>query len=235
MSIFVLALDLGQAQDYSALVINEAIGTKKAITLQSIEPVTGLPMPISRPVEILPITEMRIRHIERFPLGTRYSSIAGFVAERLQACPQPRHLVVDETGVGIGVIEMLARLRPIGITITGGNDATCPAPGKYRVPKRDLISPLQVRLQDGTLRIARSLPHADLLIKEMLAFRAKISASGHDTYEAWREAEHDDLVLAAGMSSWMAEELFRQHQREVEDAILQNAVDVQGEYRISAI
>lgn len=33
----------------------------------------------------------------------------------------------------------------------------------------------------------------------------KISASGHDTYEAWREGIHDDTVLATAIAIWYAE------------------------------
>jgi hypothetical protein len=40
---------------------------------------------------------------------------------------------------------------------------------------------------------------------ELLNFRVKINlASGHDSYEAWREGDHDDLVLAAAMAVWSA-------------------------------
>jgi hypothetical protein len=42
-------------------------------------------------------------------------------------------------------------------------------------------------------------------LRELLNFRVKISLSGHDTYEAWREQEHDDLVLAVGLAAWLAE------------------------------
>lgn len=33
-------------------------------------------------------------------------------------------------------------------------------------------------------------------------FKVKISTSGHDSYEAWREGDHDDLVLAALLALW---------------------------------
>jgi hypothetical protein len=43
---------------------------------------------------------------------------------------------------------------------------------------------------------------ADALADELLAFRAKISARGHHTSEAWRESDHDDLVLALALACW---------------------------------
>ncbi|MEJ7861626.1 MAG: hypothetical protein WKF90_08310 [Pyrinomonadaceae bacterium] len=32
----------------------------------------------------------------------------------------------------------------------------------------------------------------------------KINDSAHDTYGAWREGTHDDLVLAAALALWCA-------------------------------
>ena len=32
-----------------------------------------------------------------------------------------------------------------------------------------------------------------------------MSSAGNDTYEAWRESDHDDLVLAAAIACWYGE------------------------------
>jgi hypothetical protein len=51
------------------------------------------------------------------------------------------------------------------------------------------------------------LPEAEILKKELLNFRMKIDPkTAHDSYEHWRESEHDDLVLAVSMAAW-----FRQY------------------------
>ena len=100
--------------------------------------------------------------------------------------PHPRYLVVDETGAGRPVVEMLGHLQPHGITITGTGKPVLTAPMHANVPKRDLVGAAQVALQNGILKIGRILKHADTLGPELLAFRAKISDSGHDTYSAWR-------------------------------------------------
>jgi len=34
-------------------------------------------------------------------------------------------------------------------------------------------------------------------------------ATGHDSYEAWREGDHDDLVLAVAMACWTGERYLR--------------------------
>ena len=46
---------------------------------------------------------------------------------------------------------------------------------------------------------------AETLKQELLNFRVKVNVStAHDSYEAWREGDHDDLVLATGLALWGA-------------------------------
>jgi hypothetical protein len=64
-------------------------------------------------------------------------------------------LVVDATGVGGPVVD-LARARGLGrglmpVTITGGSGENVSARDGYRVPKRDLITGLQVAFETKTL------------------------------------------------------------------------------------
>jgi hypothetical protein len=97
-----------------------------------------------------------------------------------------------------------AGLRPVPIWITGGANIT--RKGQIiRVPKRHLVSVLQVLLQSQRLKFARDLAEQEILIQELLNFRVKITASANDTYEAWREGQHDDLVLGLSMACWYAE------------------------------
>ena len=191
MPIFVLGLDLGQSQDFTAQVIVQADGTHYD---------THLVGP--------PLVHCDVRHIDRYDLGTSYQDISADIGKRFAKVPKPRYLVVDETGVGRPVMEMLGFLQPHGITITGTGNASLVAPMHAHVPKRDLVGAAQVALQNKVLRIARSLKHADTLVRELLAFRAKISDSGHDSYSAWRERDHDDLVLACSMAVWFAREVY---------------------------
>ncbi len=44
-----------------------------------------------------------------------------------------------------------------------------------------------------------------MLVEELQNFKLKITTAGNDTYEAWRESDHDDLVLAAAMAAWLCE------------------------------
>lgn len=52
---------------------------------------------------------------------------------------------------------------------------------------------------------ASSLPDADLLVKELHNFRTKVSLNTSDPLTAWREGQHDDLVLALGLAVWAGE------------------------------
>jgi hypothetical protein len=60
--------------------------------------------------------------------------------------------------------------------------------------------------RSGQLKIADALPLKDTLVKELLNFRVKINIStAHDSYEAWREGDHDDLVLCVALACWAGE------------------------------
>jgi hypothetical protein len=44
------------------------------------------------------------------------------------------------------------------------------------------------------------------LVKELENFKVKVSTrTAHDSYEAWRESDHDDLVLALALACWWRE------------------------------
>lgn len=163
------------------------------------------------------ITEDRfhLRYLERLKLGTPYPEVARYVTDLLKT-PElagKTFCVVDATGVGRPVVDMLreAEIKPLAaVTITGGDTVSRVETGRYfepeyRVPKRDLVSTIQVLLQNDRLKIAEGLPLAQILVRELQNFRVKISiATGHDSYEAWREGDHDDLVLAVAMACWYA-------------------------------
>lgn len=59
--------------------------------------------------------------------------------------------------------------------------------------------------QTERLKVAASLPEAATLTHELQNFQVKISLdTAHDSYGAWREGAHDDLVLAVCMALWIA-------------------------------
>src|SRR5262249_17008400 len=148
-------------------------------------------------------------HLERFELGTPYPAIADRIVELFAEPPLAgATLVVDQTGVGRAVVDMIRQARPKAtlrpITITAGHDVVADGAG-WHVPKKELVSVLQVLLQSRRLQVARRLPMAGVLTKELETFRVKITASAHETFEAWREREHDDLVLSVALAAWVGE------------------------------
>jgi len=182
MNRFFVGLDLGQAQDYTALSVVEVIPEKRGKKT---------------------VNNFQIRHLQRFPLGTPYPDIVKSVVSLLDSIGKGE-LVVDATGVGRPVVDLLKKedLYPIEIIIHGG-DSTTHEGSIWRVPKRDLISTLTVAFQTGNLKIASALPDAKTLIDELLNFKVKINLkTAHDSYEAWRDGQHDDLVLSVALACW---------------------------------
>ena len=224
---YYVGLDLGQSQDYTALTVVEEpvwvstdalqaggwawqmnIGegswvSPSSLSQWQLEEVLSINYHYGRPPEV----PLSLRHLERFELGTRYPVIIDRIRGLLSSGALRNKrvaLLVDKTGVGASVVDSLARagLSPIAVTIHGGSRVSRDEHG-YRVPKRDLVSAVQVLLQNGRLRIAEGLPLAETLRSELLNFRLKIDPkTAHDSYEHWREADHDDLVLAAAMACW---------------------------------
>jgi hypothetical protein len=117
-------------------------------------------------------------------------------------------LVVDATGVGRAVVDLLRQAELpamlVPITITAGHAAAREKDG-YHVAKKHLAGVLQVLLQQQRLKVSE-LSEREVLLREMRAFRVKVvAATGHETFEAWRERDHDDLVLSVALACWLAE------------------------------
>jgi hypothetical protein len=192
----VLSVDLGTKGDYTAIVLLEVVPRRQE---------KGKPLHLHEDYTV--INEIHCRFMERMELGTKYTEVVERVKEiYLHPENQGRTLlIVDETGVGIPVIEMMRSrgLPPIGITITGGKSVTNKDTG-YTVPKRDIVSTLQVIFQSRRLKLSRGLPEEAVrhFVHELNNFKAKITESKHDTYEAAKESDHDDLVMSMGMGVW---------------------------------
>ena len=186
------ALDLGQAQDFTAWVITERSSTLVADHPRKWE------------------HETSVRHIERFPPGTAYAEIFGTLRERYIHQPlNNTTLVVDQTGVGKPVMDLLSHTkipcsrRKVSITTatTDGADGV----GGWLIPKKDLVGLLQVMLQNRKIKIAESLDYASVLMEELQHFQMKTSLVSDTADISWRERPHDDLVLALALACWQAE------------------------------
>jgi hypothetical protein len=64
-----------------------------------------------------------------------------------------------------------------------------------------------VLLQTRRPPIANALPDVAIQAREMETFRVKVTAAANETFGAWREGQHDDLVLAVALAAWMGERL----------------------------
>ena len=171
---FIVGADIGQAHDPTALAVGELVERG-----------------------------FHLRHLERLPLGTPYPAIVERIGATMKALPAPGVLVVDATGVGRPVLDMLraAGLDPIAVSITGGRTVTFDG-HMWRVPKRVLIRALVTAFEGGRLKVARGLRYAGALKRELQAFERRINARGHDAYNG--SGEHDDLVVAAALATWWA-------------------------------
>jgi hypothetical protein len=188
-------VDIGQAQDPTAVCVIEDARIPDVRPGQFISE------------ETLPTRHsLSIRHLERLPLRMPYPDQANHVVRMMYTAPltQNTDLVVDATGVGRPVVDLFrkAGLKPIGITITGG-DGHSYSRGGYRVAKLLLVSRLQALLHAGDIKIAADLPEAAALVSELQEFRATFTDAGNAAFGA-RIGRHDDLVLATAIAAWYA-------------------------------
>ena len=188
---FIISADLGQAFDYTAISVIERVITGRGYRGYR---GTGERM-------------FYLRHIERMR-GMEYPAIVNrlkclYVSEALKNVNKA--VVIDLTGLGRPVYDIMLqagfRRSLNAINITGGMD-TSYSMGHYNVPKRELISCLQVQLQNNALRIAKGLKEANALIEELSNFQTKISDTGKDTYNG-RSGVHDDMVMSLAMGVWL--------------------------------
>ena len=202
-------LDLGRRRDPAALVLLERL---------------SIPLGRTDPVTYQPLAELRLilRAAIRYPLGLPYLTLVSRVSFAVASAAsrpapglsrpfareprwpvQPGHparphrtLVVDATGVGAPVVELLRRApleaTLIPVTITSGAHPAPDPHGGWLIPRRDLLTRLRIAFESGLLRIPRSLPLARDILDEL----AHLS----DT----PSPRHDDLAFALALATWPA-------------------------------
>src|SRR5262249_13915804 len=147
---YTLGLDLGQAADHTALAVLERRWLRAP----------------DDPHQLL--AHYGARHLKRWQLKTPYPAIVDELAALLQAPPAAPPLawpllVPDQTGVGAAVVHLIrraglpARLQPV--LITAGHEVVLEE-GVWHVPKKELVSVLQVLLQARRLKVA-ALPERE--------------------------------------------------------------------------
>ncbi len=141
---FYVGLDLGQRRDHAAIAVVERLDVVRAFQAPRFE-------------------AMVVRYVERILLGTPYPRIVS-KARDLVSAPELQgncKLIVDASGVGVPVVDMLRHARlgcemtPIGIT--GGEHAHqhyANGSPYWTVPRQDLIAGVHLLLEQDELRIA---------------------------------------------------------------------------------
>jgi len=193
-----IGLDLGQLQDFTA----------RAVVRVDDSPPPPAALRSAAAVEQSAPPQLRCVGLHRWPLKTKYASIVADMGPFLAGLPEGErwHLVIDGTGVGVAVLEQFdaADIPYEAVSIHGGQ-ATTRADKLWRVPKQSLVAAVQIPMQDRRLTVEPpTMPYAHELRAELGNFRHTITAAAHDAYAAWREADHDDLVLALAIACWRA-------------------------------
>ena len=186
---YFVGFDIGQAQEFSAIAIVEKT------------------VPANLPPEHITYA---VRHLDRFAPGTTYATMLEALTQVYQT-PELKNacLVIDQTGVGKPAVDLFCKTGRAPsyrrVVITAGQHAFHDDAGAWNVPKKDLVSHLQLLLQARRIRVAAELPQSQLLMKELQNFQMKVTLNPTDSVMAWREGIHDDLVLAVAIAVWMAE------------------------------
>lgn len=183
---YIIGLDLGQAAEFTALAVVEKAGHGDEATYS-------------------------VRHLKRYQPGGGYLKILDDLAGMIETGPLKALfpvVIIDGTSAGAAVVGMFrSRLIALSVNviaalITGG-DAPSKDSDWTRIPKRDLVSSVQVVLQTERIKIAQSLPDAKTLISELQNFKAQTVSASTDPLAAWREGSSDDLVLALALPIWV--------------------------------
>ena len=205
----VIGLDLGLSQDYTAIAVVrrvefEGTAEEREVWEQRRDYYTEHHLPLPDYLVTQPV--YHLVGLERPQLGTTYPMIVEGVKQIVGESDEPTRLVVDSTGVGRPVVDMLkqAGLKPLPVLITSGSQVTTEK-GTLRVPKRDIIVASLALLQAGRLKLAADLPLVQTLADELLNYRLTITTAGNETFEPWREGQHDDLLFALCLAVWLSD------------------------------
>jgi len=191
---YFIGIDLGQSQDYTAISVVERADI-----------ITG---PRSHMTYEWPRDRvLTVRHLERFPLGTPYPDIIQAIC-RLARNPilaGSSQIVIDGTGVGAPVIDMLRRERPgpiIHTVILTAGSGHKRVGDTHHIPRSEVLGRLESAFQNRRLKISKHLPDSQHLFLELQNLRRKFKGTGFETIQPERDADHDDLVFATALAHW---------------------------------
>jgi hypothetical protein len=198
-------LDLGSHVDYSAVSV-------LARSL-AINPDTRHPVRDSRGRALY---EWRLRGLYRFPHRTPYPEVAAKTA-RIASLPQLRprpRVVVDSTGVGVACVEQVrTAMRPFpeievwGVSITSGEGWRVSGLHSLNCSKIQLVGSFREALEGNRFKVClrgdgEPARGADVLRRELSAFKVKASKTSNNESFGADSGDHDDVVLSCSLPVW---------------------------------
>ena len=201
-----VCVDFGKKRDFSAMCMLERLAREPGGRRQP-----GRIYPPTTPYT--PATYI-CHHLYRWPLLTPYPTIVADVVRVLASgrVPRPVTLLCDGTGPGVAIVDLFdatpVRPQPIAVVVTTGYQTTQLRAREIHTPKKDLVLHVGAAGDDRPARLILGprLPFFDAVKKELESFSAETNpVSGHITYEAYREQDHDDLVFALALGVWYGE------------------------------
>lgn len=156
-----------------------------------------------------PVWHYVARAVTRLPLGTSYPTVAARLVEMMVRLPrrvrleQDVEILVDATGVGLPIVEMLTAefgglLKTRPVFFHHGERLNRKPNGELSVGKAYLVSRLQALLQGGRVHLPKNA-ESEALARELMAYEIRVTEDGSDRYGAFRTGAHDDLVTALAL------------------------------------
>ena len=183
-----VGVDLGKLENYSAVVVVERI---EEVPTNYLDILRGAGVKI----------RYVVRHAERLALETPYIEVVKRVKQVVGQMATRGNcvLVVDETGVGVPVVEEMRRARMgcaiYPVMISSGQQAT----GKS-VPREELLTRMKMMIERGELEITTGCLHGVWLKRELVYLRL----NGSSSKGGGKGGEKDDLALALALACWKA-------------------------------
>jgi hypothetical protein len=183
----IIGLDLGQQNDYTVLSVLDI--EKHNVTGRG--------------------NLYKLVYLKRFPLKTSYPLMLKWITWFIEKAflNDSYIMVVDYTGVGRPIVDLLRGdgIKLIALNITGGNAANWKHSKEVSVPKKELISSIQVIFMEHRIKIASGIQLLDDLKKEFLNFKATINQKAVASFNA-ASSYHDDIVLSISLATWYGEQ-----------------------------
>mgnify|MGYP006348886157 FL=1 len=199
---WVLGVDLASARDYSAMCLVERVQIKTGER----EYHDGKAIQIEDKYE----TELHVRNVRRLPRTYSYLDVARHIRMAVEhpSVAGDIKVVVDVNGPGRPVVHLLREegLHVLPVCATGGRNEALSKDQTgietYNVAKKILVFDTVVAFQNARLLVSEELQHKDLLIRELNTYKMKMTGAGNETFSAWHERDHDDLVSALTLCVW---------------------------------